>query len=191
MMNLIESIRNNDIIDLHLCDAMDELCAVGKMTGSSRRSASTSIFSEFLAALERNTSIESIHLEKDFMGDLRHDCRERLLYALGRIRSLKDLTLADALLQIRHISSLIEDAKSLQYLRLHNIVLQGVQSDFDAAEEIIHGHDCSMTHLEMVDCIAANSSVSSWQGLSKDPSHTRQKMVTKSSFGEGDMIAAK
>lgn len=176
-MSLLDSIRNNEILHLHLGDALDEIvfASVGQTTTSGgtlarRRPSSTTskrIMGEFLRVLERNTSIASIHLEKDFMGDLRHDDRERLLYALGRVQSLKELILADALLQVRYISAMIQDAKSLRYLRLQNLVLQGVQSDFDDGEEIIHGPDCALSDLELVDCVPAIASVS-LQGLSKN-----------------------
>ena len=188
-MSLLESVRNNEKIDLHLCDAIDEII-VGDKTTSNRRTTTSSsrALDEFLKVLQGNTSIESIHLEKDFMGDLRHDCREKLLYALGRVQSLKELTLADALLQVRHISAMIQDAKSLRFLRLQNIVLQGVKSDFDECEEIIHSHDSTITKLEVVDCTAAIASLS-LQGLSKDSTGSgRQKLVNNVPFVEDDMI---
>ena len=96
-MSLLESVRNNEKIDLHLCDAIDEII-VGDKTTSNRRTTTSSsrALDEFLKVLQGNTSIESIHLEKDFMGDLRQEHRERLLYALGRVKSLKELTLAVA-----------------------------------------------------------------------------------------------
>ena len=198
-MSLLESIRSNDIIHLHLRDSIDDIFVVGdgsdstttSSTRRTRRRSFASAIGEFLVALERNTSIESMHLEKDFMADLRQEYRERLLYALGRVKSLRELTIADSLLQIRHLSLMIQDSKSLRYLCLQNIVLQGVKSDFDECEEIIHGHDCTKTDLELVNCMAAISNLS-LQGLSKDKSGgTRRQtaLVTNATFGEGEMNA--
>ena len=143
-MSTLEQIQNNEVVDLHITAAADDV--FDKLN-------------DFLDALEQNTSIESIKLEQDFIGDLRNDARSKLLYSLGQVKNLKEVTLGDGLLQINDVTKMIQNAKSLRALHLRDMVLQGIESDFDACESALYQHG-SMKEFEMVDCSPAISSVS-------------------------------
>lgn len=144
-MSILEQIQNNGIIDLRLSISADE--------------AFDNSFDDFLTALEENASIETIRFDQDFMGDLRSDSREKLMYALGQVKTLKDVYLAGGLFQIKHISGMINNAKHLQRLHLNGVVLQGVQADFDACEQTIQRHS-SLKEFHIQDCIPAVSTIS-------------------------------
>lgn len=143
-MTILEQIQNNEIVDLHVSAPADEV--FDKVNA-------------LLDALENNTSIESIRFETDFIGDLRNDDRAKLLYSIGQVKSLKEVTLGDGLLQINDVTKMIQSAKSLRSLHLRSMVLQGIESDFDACEAALYQHPC-MKEFEMDDCSPAIESIS-------------------------------
>jgi hypothetical protein len=145
-MTMLEQIQNNDIVDLHISAPADEV--FDHRMGSF-----------LLDALEQNTSIQTIHLEQDFLGDLRNDDRSKLMHSIGQVKSLKEVTLGDALMQINDITKMINSAKSLGSLRLRSMLLQGIESDFDACEATLYQHVC-MKEFEMDNCEPAISEIS-------------------------------
>jgi len=143
-MTLLEQIQNNDIVDIHIYTLADDVFER---------------ISLFFDALESNTSIETIRLEKDFIGDLRNDARSKLLYSIGQVKSLKEITLCDGLLQINDIAKMISNAKNLRALRLKSLILQGIASDFDACESALMQHG-SIKEFEIDNCSAAIEDIS-------------------------------
>ena len=143
-MTILEQIQNNDIVDLHISAPADDVF--------------DSIM-VFLDALEKNTSIESIKFQEDFIGDLRNDNRAQLLYAMGQVKNLKEVTIADGLLQVNDVTTMIQNATSLRVLRLRSLVLQGVQSDFDGCESSLYQHPC-LKEFEMDGCSPAIAEIS-------------------------------
>lgn len=141
---MLQKIKNNEISDLHI-----SACAEDVFDN----------IHEFFDALENNTSIDTVHLEKDFIGDLRNDARENLLKSLGKTKNLKELTLADGLLQINHLTKMVKSATSLRTLRLNKLVLQGVESDFDACEAALFQHP-GIKRFELEDCCPAIENIS-------------------------------
>jgi hypothetical protein len=144
-MTILEQIQNNDIVDLHISAPADEVF--------------DHRMGPFYDALEQNTSIQTIHLEQDFIGDLRNDDRAKLLRSIGQVKSLKEVTLGDALMQINDITKMVKSAKSLRTLRLKSMVLQGVEADFDACEATLQHHGC-IKEFEMEDCEPAVEDIS-------------------------------
>lgn len=141
---MLDKIKNNELSDLHISACADDV--FDNVT-------------EFFDALKANTSITSVHLEQDFIGDLRNDAREDLLQSLGKVKNLRDLTLSDCLLQITGITKMVQKAASLRSLHLKNLVLQGVESDFDACEKTLYQHP-SIKEFEIEDCTPAISDIS-------------------------------
>jgi len=153
---ILDQIRNNTISILHLSDSAEEVF----------EDDNYDIIYTFMDALKKNTSLQTIHLEKDFIADLRSDTRETLLLCLGQVSNLIELTLADGLLQMGHIGQMIQSSSSLQIVRLQNIILQGMESDFDTCETILlQGHP-SIHSFQMEDCSPANDHIS-MEGLLK------------------------
>jgi Ran GTPase-activating protein (RanGAP) involved in mRNA processing and transport len=141
---MLDQIINNEISDLHLSAFAEDIFEN---------------FHDFVDALASNTSLDTIHLDKDFIGDLRNDSREMLLKSLGKNKNLKELTLEDGLLQIGHVTTMVQAAKSLRTLRMKNLILQGVESDFDACESALYQHPC-IKEFEVIDCSPAVDHVS-------------------------------
>jgi Ran GTPase-activating protein (RanGAP) involved in mRNA processing and transport len=133
---MLEKIKSNSLSALHIATYADDVFDE---------------FSDFLEALQNNTSLDTIHLEKDFIGDLRSEARENLLKSLGSMKHLKELTLADGLLQISHVTKMVQSVPSLRTLRLKNLVLQGIESDFDACEAALYQHP-GIKEFEMENC---------------------------------------
>lgn len=143
-MSLLDQVKNNEVVDLHIAAAADDVF---------------DHVADFFEALDNNTSIETIHLEKDFIGDLRNDARSKLLYSMGQVKNLKEVTLGDGLLQINDVTKMILKARNLRSLHLHSLVLQGIASDFDACESALYQHG-GMKEFEMTDCDTAISGIS-------------------------------
>ena len=143
-MSILEQIQNNDIVDIIISAAADDVF---------------DCLNDFLDALEQNSSIQCITLQKDFIGDLRNDDRAKLLYSIGQVKNLKEITLGDGLLQINDVTKMIKNAKSLRALRLRDLVLQGIESDFDACEAALYQHGC-IKEFEMEECSPAISGIS-------------------------------
>ena len=141
---MLEKIKSNSLSVLHIATYVDDVF---------------DDFSEFLEALESNTSLETVHLEKDFMGDLRSEARENLLKSLGKMKQLKELTLADGLLQIGHVSQMVQSLTSLRTLRLKNLVLQGIDADFDSCEAALYQHP-GIKEFELENCSPALEHIS-------------------------------
>jgi hypothetical protein len=162
-MSILEQLKDHSITDLAIAVPASE--AVGDLH-------------EFVNALSENKSIETIRLTDDFMGDLRHDDRHKLLSAMGQIPTLKVVFLADGLLMISDITIMISRAKNLRGLTLRNLILQGIEDHFIAAEAALYQHP-SLKEFEMNDCSPA------WKEASLDKLiQAGQKFSSTSISGE-------
>lgn len=124
-MNILEDLQANSIKELHLSDPADEVFGdVGKLVD----------------ALEGNTSLSEVRFDGHFLGDLRNDARSKVLLAIGSVTSLKDIFLADSLLLVMDIAKMVKNAKKLETLTLHKLVLQGIEEDFDSFQAALHAH---------------------------------------------------
>lgn len=144
MVNTLQQIKDNGITDIDIAAPADE---------------AFEDLNEFFDALAANTSLESVKLTKDFIGDLRHDTRHKLLISLGKVPTLKEVYLGDGLLLVKDINTMVSDAKSLRSLTLENLVLQGVSEHFDAFETTLYGHP-SLKEFEIVECTPASDEAS-------------------------------
>jgi hypothetical protein len=143
-MTIIEEIRANQVVDLHLNDVPKAY--FGKV-------------SEMIAALKDNTSIESIKFDKDFIGCVFGKERGELLNQVAKLPNLKEVFLGDAGLMVEEvIVTLLKNAKSLRKITLHRLVMQGTQKDFDGLEAALYQHG-SLKDFEMEDCVASNDDI--------------------------------
>ena len=142
-MNIIEEIRANEVVNLHLTADPDEYFGD---------------ISEMIAALKDNTSIESIQFDKDFIGCVFGRERGELLDQVAKLPNLKEVFLGDAGLMVEFIVSLLKNAKSLRKITLHRLVMQGTQKDFDGLEAALYQHG-SLKDFEMEDCVASNDDI--------------------------------
>lgn len=143
-MSILEQIEANAITELVLSQGPDEYCdSVTKLSDS----------------LRDNKTIEIIRLEGDFLGDLRNDSRIEILEAIGCIPTLKEVHLFDSLLLVRGITKMTSSAGTLRTLVLKNLVLQGIEPDFDAFEAVLYRHP-NLKTFEVVGCVPAVKDIS-------------------------------
>jgi hypothetical protein len=138
-MGILEDIKGNTVTELTLSVPVDEV---------------TEDIHDLFKALGANRSIESVHLNEDFIGDLRSNTRTELLTALASLPTLKEVHLADGLLMVQGVGEMVVKAKSLRVLSLKNIVLQGEEDNFKACERALYQHP-NLKEFEMIDCDAA------------------------------------
>lgn len=143
-MSLLEKIEGNAITDLSIAEPADDVFED---------------ISKLLDALEKNNTIESVTLEGHFLGDLRNDSRSKVLAAIGGISSLKEVHLADSLLLVLDIAKMSSKATTLQVLKLKNLVMQGIEEDFDGLEKALMQHS-ALKGFVMEDCIPAIGDIS-------------------------------
>ena len=142
-MTIIEDIRANQVVDLHLNDIPKAY--FGKT-------------SEMIAALTDNTSIESIRFDKDFIGCIFGDDRGKLLDQVAKLPNLREVFLGDAGLMVEVIVTLLKNAKSLRKITLHRLVMQGTQKHFDGLEAALYQHG-SLKDFQMEECMASNEDI--------------------------------
>jgi hypothetical protein len=134
-MSILENIQANDMTNLYISDVDDELF---------------DFCHRLIEALETNTSITSVRFDADFLGCLRSDARSKLFEVIGKIPSLQEVHLEDAVLMVIDITVMVLQAKSLRALTLNNVVLQGVSEHFDA----FYQHVC-LEESGVEDCVPA------------------------------------
>eukprot|EP00980_Cylindrotheca_fusiformis_P002146 scaffold481_cov208-Cylindrotheca_fusiformis.AAC.12 len=124
-MRIIEQIEANSITEITLSQDADEI------------SDNVNII---IDALRKNESLVSIRLEEHFLGELRNDSRRQVLEAIGLIPTLKRVHLGNSLLVVNGITKMLCEATSLCELSLGEVLLQGIQQDFNALEAALHSH---------------------------------------------------
>jgi hypothetical protein len=142
-MTIIEAIRANKVVDLHLNDVPAEYF------GDT---------SDMIVALKDNTSIEAIKFDKDFIACVFGKERGELLVQVAKLPNLKEVFLGDAGLMVEFIVSLLKTANSLRKITLHRLVMQGTQKDFDGLEAALYQHG-SLKDFQMEDCVASNENI--------------------------------
>jgi hypothetical protein len=143
-MSIVQQIQNNAITNLRVSREDEDVIEN---------------IQQVIEALEKNNTILSVSFYNHFLGCLRNDARSKLMNSLGRISSLQELHLEDALLMVSDITELLVQAKGLKVLTLKNIVLQGVKENFDACEMALYQHG-SVKEFRMDNCTPALAAIS-------------------------------
>ena len=143
-MSILEKIKANTISQLKISQDADEI------------SDNTA---DIIDALRKNTSIESIHFEGEFLGEMRNDSRCAVVEAIGCIPSLRRVHLADALVLVNAVTKMLCKASELRELTIGNLVLQGIDCDFSALEAALAAHN-SLKLFKMDKCIPAVKGIS-------------------------------
>ena len=125
MIQVIEQIQNNTISKVKFtCEDDDIIDNVHQL----------------IAALKENTSLLTIEFADEFLGCLRSDARSELLGALTKLQSLQELRIEGGLVMIVDIAEVACEVQGLKVLTLDNVVLQGIENDFNAMELTLHQH---------------------------------------------------
>jgi hypothetical protein len=110
-------------------------------------------------ALRKNSSIMVVVCGDDFLGCLRSDARSRFLNTLTQMPCLKEIHLDGALLLARDVANLLWKVKGLQVMTLKEVVLQGVEDDFDVLEMALE-HHLTLKEFSLEDCRPAMDEIS-------------------------------
>jgi hypothetical protein len=143
-MTILEDIRANQVVDLHLNAAPEEY--FGET-------------SDITDALKDNTSIESVQFDKDFIACVYGRERGEILDQVAKLPNLKEVFLGDALLMAEDITSLLKNAKGLKKISLHHLVLQGNRKDFEGLKKAVLYQHGSLKDIQMEDCTASNEDI--------------------------------
>jgi hypothetical protein len=174
MTTIIEDIRANQVVDLHLNAVPKEY--FGKI-------------SEMVAALKDNTSIESIQFDKDFIGCVFGKGRGELLNQVAKLPNLKEAFLGDAGLMVQVIVTLLKDAKGLKKITLHRLVMQGTQKDFDGLEAALYQH-ASLKDFQMNECVASNEDIDMEKIMNAGKNFSTTSMIDNPVHSKKSAIAA-
>lgn len=143
-MSILDQIKSNSITELSLSQDADEI---------------TENTSEIVDALRNNKSIVSVRFENEFLGDMRNDSRLEVVETLGMIPTLQRVHFADTLLVVSGIAKMLSKATGLRELSISNLILQGIESDFDAFKASLAAHG-SLKLFKMEKCRPAVQGIS-------------------------------
>jgi hypothetical protein len=173
-MTIIEEIRANQVVELHLSAVPEEY--FGEIN-------------EMIAALKENTSIESIHFDKDFIGCVFGRERGELLNQVAMLPNLKEVLLGDAGLLVQVTVTLLKNAKGLKKITLQRLVMQGTQKDFDGLEAALYQHG-SLKDFQMNECVASNEDIDMEKIMNAGKNFSTTSMIDNPVHSKKSAIAA-
>mmetsp|Transcript_17401 Transcript_17401/g.30315 ORF Transcript_17401/g.30315 Transcript_17401/m.30315 type:complete len:178 (+) Transcript_17401:228-761(+) len=144
-MGLLSEIENNKVTSLHLTDMPKKSFEGAKVE-------------DFCTALEKNTSITTVHMKDDFLACLRGDQRSQVVKAVGKLPAVTEIYFGGSLLLAPDLTSVVETAKTLKVLHLHDVCLQGAPELCKDFEKALSAHS-ALKEFDMKDCMTANASV--------------------------------
>ena len=162
-MSLFDQIQDNAITNLRLNDTDEEM--IDRAT-------------RLIDVISRNTSIETIHFDGEYLGCLRGDARSELIEMIGQLPNLHEVHMGHSCLHITGITQMLLGAKTLRVLKLDDMVLQGIEEDFQACETALYAH-MSLKEFDLVDCNAAV------EGVSVESLELAGKKVSAKAKGKG------
>ena len=139
-MSILNQIEDNVLTDLRLDETNDEV--LGKKA------------SKLIQAIGKNTSIESIHFNGEYLGCLRSGTRTELIELIGGLPNLVEVHMSKSLLMASALTAMIAKAKQLRVLKLTEICIQGENEDISATELALLAHP-SLKEFEMEGCMAS------------------------------------
>lgn len=138
-MTILSNIEANSSMNLIINVPADEVCHD---------------FQKLLNALRSNTSITAVRCEGDFLDDLSSMERGQVLEAIAAIHSLKTVHLGDSFIFTKDVATLLKSVPGLLELTMSDMVLQGIQVDFDQLEQALHAHS-GLKFFKMDNCVTS------------------------------------
>ncbi len=145
-MGIISQIENNEVTSLLMTDIPKACLEKDKS------------ISDFLQALEGNTSITTVDFKDDFLACIRAEMRSQVIQAVGKLPHIQEVYLGNSLTLVPDLTDLLTSARSLTTLSLKDICLQGPPECFDGFETALRTHPC-LKVFDMKDCTTANQSI--------------------------------
>ena len=143
-MGIIDEIRGNSVDELHLSNMPEDYFETSQ---------------DFANAMEKNTSIKTVILDKDFLACSKGDDRATIVSSLSSPPNVEKVVLEDSLLMIGVcVTNLTQNAKNLNELSMVNCTLQGVPSDFDKFVNALKDNE-TLKNLHITDCHAPHADV--------------------------------
>lgn len=144
MVQILEQIKNNAITKVRFTSSDDEIM--------------DNVY-QLIAVLKENTSLLTVEFVDEFLGCLRGDARSELVSALTKIQCLQELRIQGGLVMIVDIAEVLCEIQGLKVLTIENVVLQGVEDDFNAMELTLHQHR-SLKEFHLENCHPAVEGIS-------------------------------
>mmetsp|Transcript_8885 Transcript_8885/g.21179 ORF Transcript_8885/g.21179 Transcript_8885/m.21179 type:complete len:171 (-) Transcript_8885:179-691(-) len=138
-MTILSGIESNTVMNLIIKDSIDEVC---------------SDVHTLINALKSNTTIIAVRFEGDFLDDLSSLQRGEVLEAITAIESLKTVHLGDSFIFTKDIAAMLKSVPGLLELTMSDMVLQGIQIDFDQLEQALHAHT-GLKFFKMDNCVTS------------------------------------
>ena len=146
--HLLEEIESNNIPVLELTKEVEELFE----DDSRLRYDDIHLL---LEALSKNTSIQCIRFEGDFLDCLHPLQRSKLLRVIGSyLPGLLHVGLGDSPILVSDLCHLVSQPKQLVSLHLHDSILQGSLEEFETLEGILARHS-TIREFEIHQCTSA------------------------------------
>lgn len=139
MSPILSSIESNTVMNLIIKDSIDDVC---------------SDIHTLINALKSNTTIVAVRFEGDFLDDLSSLQRGEVLEAIGSIDTLKTVHLGDSFIFTKDVATMLKSVPGLLELTMSDMVLQGIQVDFDQLEQALHAHS-SLKFFKMDNCVTS------------------------------------
>lgn len=95
---------------------------------------------DIIDALEVNTTIEFIRLDRDFLPGMEPEHSIAFFTALGKVSSLKEASIWHCTIPVTALSEFLSGARGLQILQLGCLDLEGNVDDFQAVAESLKEH---------------------------------------------------
>ncbi|CAJ1946714.1 unnamed protein product [Cylindrotheca closterium] len=138
-MSPLSDIEANNSMNLIIKDSAEEV---------------SSDFHRLLNALKSNTKIVAIRFEGDFLDDLTSLERGQVLEAIAVIPCLRTVHLGDSFIFTKDIAAMLKSIPGLLELTMSDMVLQGIQVDFDQLEQALHAHS-GLKFFKMDNCVTS------------------------------------
>lgn len=138
-MTILSDIQTNKVINLIIKESVENV---------------SGDVHTLIAALKSNTSIMAVRLEGDFLDDLSSLERGDVLQAIKSIASVKSVHLGDSFILTKDVAAMLKGVPGLLELTMSDMVLQGIQMDFDQLEQALHAHS-SLKFFKMDDCVTS------------------------------------
>jgi hypothetical protein len=144
MSLIIQQIQDNAIVNLRINDGDEYLI--------------DHVYN-LIDALSKNTSVETIQFQGEYLGCVRSDARSELVQMVSKLPNLNEVHMNNSLVLISDITKMLSCAKALRVLKINGVVLQGVAMDFAACEIALYQH-ILLKEFEMLDCTPAVREIS-------------------------------
>ena len=142
---------------------------------------------ELIEALQGNTSIEYIRLDRDFLPGLEESDLALVMGALGKLSALKEAHIMHAILPATAFAAFIKHAKNVEIVELGSVELQGTPEEIQNMAAALGSHGALKTFL-MLDfslgvtggignIVEALSEIKTLEKVKLDAAHKRRRSL--------------